>query len=402
MVSGRTQTVAFIEMIMVSSAAASREGGSRLAVVVTVAKGYDLGYIWKTQSQASAGHITGGYYINAAQAGEPSGRWWGPGAQALGLTSGQVVERRPYDAVCQQRDPWSGDKLGRARGRYATFADHLAQLKAAEPHATAERLIELEREAAQATRQPAAYTDVTVSFSKSISVLHASIRENRPRTDAPVTEIDAELKEVTCRACRAQLGIDDNADAAVRLEALFVLSITVGLRPGELRKLTWDLVDLDAGVIHVWRSASRSGDVKTPKSKRSLTLPKRALVVLKAHKRRQAAEREAAREAWHDSNLVFCHEDGTMYTRDALNWRFSKMTRRAGIGHWHAHEARYTAVSIMSNNGVPIQDIADTVGHKSTHVTETVYRHVIAPAIRGGASVMDDVFGDDDTAADQA
>ena len=78
-------------------------------------------------------------------------------------------------------DPRTGDKLGRPRGRYATFADHLAQLKAAEPHATAERVIELEREAAQATRQPAAYTDVTVSFSKSISVLHASIRENARR-----------------------------------------------------------------------------------------------------------------------------------------------------------------------------------------------------------------------------
>jgi hypothetical protein len=33
------------------------------------------------------------------------------------------------------------------------------------------------------------------------------------------------------------------------------------------------------------------------------------------------------------------------------------------------------------------------VGHKSTHVTETVYRHVIVPAIRGGATVMDSVFG---------
>jgi len=60
------------------------------------------------------------------------------------------------------------EKLGRARGSYLKFADHLARLRAAEPHATAERLIELEREAAQATRQAAAYTDVTVSFSKSI------------------------------------------------------------------------------------------------------------------------------------------------------------------------------------------------------------------------------------------
>ena len=58
-----------------------------MAVVVTVAKGYDLGYIWKTQGEA-AGRATGGYYINAAQAGEPPGRWWGPGAQALGLTPG--------------------------------------------------------------------------------------------------------------------------------------------------------------------------------------------------------------------------------------------------------------------------------------------------------------------------
>ena len=60
------------------------------------------------------------------------------------------------------------------------------------------------------------------------------------------------------------------------------------------------------------------------------------------------------------------------------------MTKRAGIGHWHAHEGRHTAVSIIaSHNGVPIQDIADAVGHKSTHVTETVYRHVIVPHHKG-------------------
>jgi conjugative relaxase-like TrwC/TraI family protein len=105
----------------------------------------------------------------------------GPGSTSPRFHIRQVVERKPYDAVYQQRDPRTGDKLGRPRGRYATFADHLAQLTDAEPHATAERVMELEREAAQVTRQPAVYTDVTVSFSKSISVLHASIRENARR-----------------------------------------------------------------------------------------------------------------------------------------------------------------------------------------------------------------------------
>ena len=153
-----------------------------MAVVVTVAKGYDLGYVWKNQAcKDGAEQMVGGYYINAAQSGEPPGRWWGPGAQALGFAAGQVVEREPYDAVYQQRDPVTGERLGRARGGYPKFTDHLARLQAAEPHATAERVIELEREAAKAARQPAAYTDVTVSFSKSISVLHASIRENARR-----------------------------------------------------------------------------------------------------------------------------------------------------------------------------------------------------------------------------
>jgi AAA domain/TrwC relaxase len=153
-----------------------------VAVVVTVAKGYDLGYVWKNQAHKDGAEKgIGGYYINAAEAGEPPGRWWGPGAQALGFAAGQVVEREPYTAVYQQRDPATGDKLGRSRGSYVKFADHLARLQTAEPHATAERLIELERESAKAARQPAAYTDVTVSFSKSISVLHASIRENARR-----------------------------------------------------------------------------------------------------------------------------------------------------------------------------------------------------------------------------
>jgi site-specific recombinase XerD len=219
---------------------------------------------------------------------------------------------------------------------------------------------------------------------------------NKPHAEATVTDVSTELKDVTCRSCRSQLGLDDSAEANGRLQALFVISITLGLRPGEVRKLTWDHVDLNRGVVHVWRSASKSGDTKTPKSRRSLELPKRAVAALTVHKARQAKELQKAGKAWHDNDLVFCHENGAPYTSDQLNWRFSKMTRRAGIGRWHAHEGRHTAASIMSSNGVPIQDISDTLGHKSTHVTETVYRHVIVPEIRGGATVMDGVFYEED------
>jgi integrase len=112
---------------------------------------------------------------------------------------------------------------------------------------------------------------------------------------------------------------ENPTDANQRLEALFVVSITLGLRPGELRKLTWGHIDLGGGVVHVWKSASKTGDTKTPKSKRSLILPNRAITALRAHMVRQDRERAAAGAAYHEDDLVFCHEDGTMYTAEALN-----------------------------------------------------------------------------------
>jgi len=59
-------------------------------------------------AQASVISSTGGYYLNGSQAGESPGQWWGPEAQALGLSPGQIVQRKPYDAVYQQIDPAAG------------------------------------------------------------------------------------------------------------------------------------------------------------------------------------------------------------------------------------------------------------------------------------------------------
>ena len=153
-----------------------------MAVVVTAASGFDAAYPWKgqregdTQREAEGGK--GGYYINAAQAGETPGRWFGRGAEALGFTPGQEVERDPYDKVYAQVDPRDGTKLGRSPGGYKARDDLLKELLRAEPHATAERIAELERQASQAARRSPVYTDVTASISKSVSIFHASIREN--------------------------------------------------------------------------------------------------------------------------------------------------------------------------------------------------------------------------------
>ncbi len=133
---------------------------------------------------------------------------------------------------------------------------------------------------------PTGYVKVVKASNGRYGATHAATETGqlacgtKPHPKAPITELSRDLKDATCRSCRTQLGLDGTGDANQRLAALFVLSITLGLRPGELRKLTWDYVDLNGGVVHVWRSASKTGDTKTPQSKRSLVLPKRAITAL--------------------------------------------------------------------------------------------------------------------------
>ena len=101
-----------------------------------------------------------------------------PGAEALGLAKGQEVEREPYDKTYSQIHPQTGEQLGRKPSGRDKYDELLNRMKAAEPHATAERIHEMQRIAHQESRRSAPYTDVTVSLVKSVSIFHTSIKEN--------------------------------------------------------------------------------------------------------------------------------------------------------------------------------------------------------------------------------
>ena len=149
-----------------------------MAVVATLSKGYDLDYIWKQVDRGPAKDAAS-YYIQASESGgEPPGRWWGPGAKALGLEPGQRVEREPYDLLFGKRKAPDGTPLGKPPDGGRKAADLYARLLAAEPHATAGRKHELRIEATSQTRQSPLFFDLTISLSKSISIFHASLGEN--------------------------------------------------------------------------------------------------------------------------------------------------------------------------------------------------------------------------------
>jgi integrase len=192
------------------------------------------------------------------------------------------------------------------------------------------------------------------------------------------------------------------ASEASRLHAYIVLCLLTGCRSEEARALRWDHVELDGDpeaeppvppYVAVWRSVRSHGDVKTQKSRRTLRLPVTVVNALKAHKLKQAEDKLLAGALWDDRGLVFASVVGTPLDPSHVRRSFRKVCEDAGIGpNWTPRELRHTFVSIMSEQGVPVEEIARLVGHSTTATTEAVYRRELRPVISAGAEVMDKIF----------
>ena len=112
-------------------------------------------------------------------------------------------------------------------------------------------------------------------------------------------------------------------------------------------------------------------------------------------RRAQKRERLIAGPEWQEVGLIFTTPIGTALDPSNLRDQFAKLTDRAGIGHWTPNELRHSAASLMSAAGVPLEVIADVLGHNSTRMLEKHYRHRTRPVIDAHVAVMDGLFGGD-------
>jgi hypothetical protein len=147
--------------------------------VLTIARGHSVGYLIR---EVAAGREN--YYTGAVSEGEPPGRWYGAGGEALGL-SGMVDHQDmaalyehfidPRDPAFRDRDAWKdAATLGHAGRTYKTAEELYAEALNAEPYAEAERREQLRLQASKDERHNVAFYDVTFSVQKSITVLHAA------------------------------------------------------------------------------------------------------------------------------------------------------------------------------------------------------------------------------------
>jgi TrwC relaxase/AAA domain len=156
-----------------------------VAVVVSIARGHDASYPFKTIGAVDGPTVTGergaGYYLSAVEkGGEPAGTWVGNGAAELGFNDGDTVRREDFEPLYGQfldpRDPSGRTHLG-SPPRVNTELSAIYQAKlSAHPGATADERMRLLTEARTEYEGPVGvqYFDTTFSVDKTISLAHAS------------------------------------------------------------------------------------------------------------------------------------------------------------------------------------------------------------------------------------
>jgi len=137
-----------------------------------------------------------------------------------------------------------------------------------------------------------------------------------------------------------------------RLEGLYVLALTTGMRQGELIGLRWRDVDLDAASIRIQSSLQRDGrgfvfvEPKTARSRRQIVLGDATVTVLRRWRIRQAEERFAIGTAWEDNGLVFTNAIG-QNALGVLRTSFPALIARADVPRIRFHDLRHTAATLL-------------------------------------------------------
>jgi integrase len=181
-----------------------------------------------------------------------------------------------------------------------------------------------------------------------------------------------------------------------RLEALYVVAVHAGLRPGELLALKWEDVNLDVGTIHVYRALS-GGEFtapKTAKSRRRIKLTSGAVAVLKRHRKRQLEERMARAGLWQEHGLVFPSSVGTPLSHRNVVRSFKAVLRCAGLpATIRLYDLRHTCATLLLSRNVHPKYVQELLGHASIAQTLDTYSHVL-PGMDGGiGDAIDEALG---------
>ena len=183
-----------------------------------------------------------------------------------------------------------------------------------------------------------------------------------------------------------------------RFYEVFYLALNTGMRKGELLGLKWEDVSIENKRINVTRQLVSGEEglefkkVKTNSGNRVIPLTNKVVAFLKKLKIQQKENKLALGEAYHDSDLVLCRENGKNIYPRALTRDYDPIIEKAGIPRIRFHDLRHTFATQFLEAGGNIKILQQILGHSSISVTMDTYSHVTDDMLNMAAEKMETMF----------
>jgi integrase len=157
-------------------------------------------------------------------------------------------------------------------------------------------------------------------------------------------------------------------------KAMALVSVCLGLRVSELLALKWRDVDWLGAELNIERGIVKQivDDVKTDSSRKSLTIDRELLEVLKVCKQ---TTQFSSDEDWIFASPVKL--GGLPYSYTGFWRELQRAAKVAGIGHLGTHAFRHTYRSWLDAVGTPIAVQQKLMRHSDIRTTMNIYGDVV-------------------------
>lgn len=182
-----------------------------------------------------------------------------------------------------------------------------------------------------------------------------------------------------------------------KYERVYIVTLFVGLRQGEVLGLTWDCVDFENNTLYINKQLQKNrttGEYELVPTKngkaRLITVAPSVMEVLKAQKLNQEQMRRIAGTQWDNKdNLVFTNEIGGHLVHVTVYKHFKKIVRSIGLDETRFHDLRHSYAVTAIECGDDIKTVQTNLGHATAAFTLNTYAHTTQKMRQQSANRME-------------
>ena len=207
------------------------------------------------------------------------------------------------------------------------------------------------------------------------------------------------LDDEEARRLKKQLDLEPN----IRWKTALYLVLMTGMRRSELCGLEWKDIDFQHETISIVRSCHEvpkmglvTKDTKTFTSRRTITMPKVLVQVLKDYQKWYENRRSILGDEWAKTDRLMISDEGTIIYPSIYRVWLKKVLEKANLKKVTLHSLRHTNITMQLTAGVDLKTVSSRAGHSRTSTTTDIYSHFMKNSDRHASKIIDEIFSSEE------